>query len=224
MDIITVNELQKKFDLTIQNNPLRNSKIKNEIEAIEKYVNIFPAQINTFKKQPIKTTIDKTPQIFDLGYTYIYRDIFHDAFHKYLNSEEKTFIEKLHNESEETYYLKQRSANQAIELFEYYKWLNELINPSKKAEKNNSLNHKQIILALYYLGFDMKQFNQTKTGHILGEILGLSPKNTTDYIRHVASGKNDVRTPKNLKIVKQLFEKHGLNEVSDKINPEKPRE
>ncbi|OXB09550.1 hypothetical protein B0A81_05300 [Flavobacterium plurextorum] len=220
MDIITSNELQEKFDLTIQNNSNRNLKIENEIKAVEEYVYNVPVLRNSLRRQPIQTSINKTPQVFNLGNTYIDRNIFHDAFCKYLNSEEKTIVGQLYNEPKEVHYLKQRSANQAIELFIYYSWLKTLL--TKKAKPTITLNHQEKMLALVYLGMDTSKFDKNKTAKILSAILGLSEQNTREILGslYINAVNNPVRTKKHFENLQNQFKNIGLSEIASNIEEE----
>ncbi|QZK91569.1 hypothetical protein K5V07_14090 [Flavobacterium sp. CHNK8] len=222
MEIITANTLQEKFDLTIQNNFNRNLKIENEIKAVEEYVYNVPVLRNPFKRQPIQANVNKTPQVFDLGQTYIDRNIFHDAFYKYLNSEEKTIIEQLHDENEETQHLKQRSADQAIELFKYYTWLKVLL--STKAKPSIALNHQEKMLALNLLGMDTSKFNDNKIAKILSVILGLDEQNTRKILGtlYINAVNNPVRNKKHFENLHNQFKSIGLNEIAEEIEKEIP--
>lgn len=218
MDIITATELQEKFDLTIQNNSHRTIKIENEIKAVEEYVYNIPTPRSTFRKQPTKISINKTPQVFDLGYTYIDRNIFNEAFCKYLNSEEKTIVEQLHNEPKEVHYLKQRSADQAIELFKYFTWLKVIL--TKKTKPTITLNHQEKMLALHFLGMNTSKFNDTKIAKILSVILGLDEQNTREILGalYVNAPNNPVRNNKHFENLQKQFKNIGLNEIAEEIN------
>jgi hypothetical protein len=220
MSIITNLELQNKFNTATKNSLNRHTLITFEIREIEEHINTIPANTRAFRKMTYTSTVNASKKIFDFSGIYIDRKVFNESFYQYLNNGTPITIERLYNDNDEIYNHKQNSADQAFELFTYYKWLNELLTSPQKAEKKNLLSHKQKILALHYLGFNMMKFNQTKTGLVLEEVLGLNAKNTTDYIRHVSDGKNEVRTLENLNKVSQLFEKQGLHEVADKINAE----
>lgn len=220
MEIIIATELQEKFNLTIQNNSHRNLKIENEIKAVEEYVYNIPVLRSPFKKQPLKTSINKIPQVFNLGNTYIDRNIFHDAFCKYLNSEETTIIEQYHNDSQEAHRLKQRSANQAIELFKYYTSLKVLL--SKKAKPAITLNHQEKMLALLYLGMDTSKLDNNKTARILSVILGLSEQNTREFLGalYCNAKNNSVRTKKHFENLHNQFKNIGLSEIASDIKEE----
>lgn len=221
MEIIKLKQFQNDFNTAIEKSLNQKLDIETEIKEVLDFVNTIPKQ-RAFSK-PVKSEFEtiRNTRIFIIPICD--RRLLSDAFYSIKETGKFNDLIQTANDTELTNQFKENTVKQAFELFEYYKWLNESLSP-QKSEKKNEFSHKQIILALHYLGFDMKQFNQVKTGLILGEILGLDSKNTTDYIRHVSSGKNNVRTSENLKKVKQLFEKHGLNEVSETINPEKPRE
>jgi hypothetical protein len=222
MEIITATELQEKFDLTLQNNSHRNLKIENEIKAIEEYVYNIPTPRSPLKRQPTETSINKTPQVFNLGNTYIDRNIFHDAFCKYLNSEGKTIVEQPYNESKEVHYLKQRTANQAIELFKYYTWLKVIL--TKKAKQAITLNHQEKMLALHFLGMNTSKLDDSKTAKILSVILGLSEQNTREILGalYIDAKENPVRNIKHFQNLHNQFKNIGLKEIAAEIEKEIP--
>jgi hypothetical protein len=122
--------------------------------------------------------------------------------------------ERDYNDNDNMFKFKTETVNQAYEFFEYYKWLNSLINEPKKDVKKSSLTHKQKLLALHYLGLDTSKFENSKIAKILSEILELSEDNTRQYLSYITAGKNEVRTKANLEKVNQLFENQGLLDIS----------
>lgn len=217
MSTITNLELQNKFNTATENNANRNLLIENEIREIENYVNYIPAYTSPFRKKAIPLTINKSPKIFDFGNTYIDRKIFNESFYEYLNSGKPITIERLHNDNDEMYRIKQNSANQSIETFKYYEWLKIQLSIPQKAQKKSSLSHKQKLLALHYLGLDTSKYDNTKIAKILSEILELSEDNTRQYLSYLSAGKNDVRTKTNLEKVNQLFENQEITDISNTI-------
>ncbi|MEP6004992.1 MAG: hypothetical protein ABJ248_16145, partial [Maribacter dokdonensis] len=61
------------------------------------------------------------------------------------------------------------------------------------------------------------KYDNTKSGNIIGEILGLDKGNSRKYLSYLSGGKNNVRTVNNLKAVLDLFDSQQLNEVSNII-------
>lgn len=106
---------------------------------------------------------------------------------------------------------------EAKELFRYYQYVQDCSIENKKPGSKESFSHKQKLLALHYLGLDLKGIENSKAAVILSKILGLNEENTRQYLSYVSAGKNQVRTIKNLEKVKELFEKEGIETITDKI-------
>lgn len=217
MNIITSTELQEKFDLTIQNNSNRNIKIDNEIKAIEEYVYNIPTPSRPLRKPLTPVSVNKTPQVFDLGNTYIDRKIFNEAFSKYLSEEKTTIVERYHNVSDETHFLNQRSADQAIELFKYYRWLKVIL--TQKTKPAITLNHQEKMLALHFLGMDTSKFDDNKIAKILSVILGLDEQNTRKILGtlYIDAVNNPVRNKKHFENLQNQFQNVGLNKIAEDI-------
>ena len=106
---------------------------------------------------------------------------------------------------------------QARQFCQYYNWLKSLKKAPNRNLQKNGLSYKQKMLALHYMGLDLSKYDNTTYGNILGEVLGLDRGNTRKYLSYVCSGKNDVRTIKNLQVVLNLFEAEHLTDISSKI-------
>ncbi|WP_445956928.1 hypothetical protein [Yeosuana sp.] len=217
MSIITNLELQKKFDTAIENSVNKNILIENEIREIENYVNNIPVYSFSLKKSAKPLTMNKSPKVFDFGKTYIDRKIFNESFHDYLRNAKPITIERLYDESDETYRIKQNSSEQAIETFKYYEWLR--IKLTKKAKQSISFNHEEKLLALLYLGLNTTEYDNTKCAKILNAIIGLSEQNTREMLSYLYNDgiNNPVRTKKHLEKVSKQFENQGLTVISNKI-------
>ncbi|MEZ7498185.1 hypothetical protein QO200_05470 [Flavobacterium sp. Arc3] len=218
MSIITNLELQNKFDIATEYSENRNFLIENEIREIDNYVNNIPIQISPFSKEAKLLTINKSLKIYDFGNAYIDRKIFNESFYGYLNNYKQITIERLYNDSDEMYRHKQNTSDQAIEIFKYYEWLKIQLSTPQKAEKKNSLSHKEKMLALYYLGLDMRKFSNNKqSATILSKILGLDESNTKDYLTYFDGNKGKVKTEANINKMLDLFENQDFKEIQKKI-------
>lgn len=219
MEIIKLQELQQKFNMQTENSINKNLLIENEIREIENYVNQIPVYTSPFSKKTKPLTINKSPRIFDFGNTYIDRKIFNESFYEYLNKGKQIIIEYSLNDNNNTYRNKQNSTQQAIELFEYYNWLNKLLTePKKEEKKSEGLSHKEKMLALYYLGLDMRKFrNNLQSAKILSKILGLDESNTKDNLTYFDGIKCKVKTEENLKTILELFEHKDFKDIHREI-------
>lgn len=218
MSIITNLELQNKFNTATENSINRNILIETEIREIENYINNIPVYARAFKKAVKPLTINKSPKIFDFSDVYINRKIFNESFYEYLNNGKPITIERLYNDNDEIYKHKQNSADQAIEFFKYYEWLKIQLLTPQKAEKKSSLSHKEKMLALYYLGLDMRKFSNNKqSAIILSKILGLDESNTKDYLTYFDGNKGKVKTEANINKMLDLFENQDFKEIQKKI-------
>lgn len=212
MEIIKLQQFQNNFNSAIENLPNQKFIIENEIKEVIHYVENVP-NFRPFKKTVTPNYSHKSKTIFKLNLSDLGRGLFNTAFNEFMFS--GSFIaERDYNDNDNMFKFKTETVNQAYEFFEYYKWLNSLINEPKKDVKKSSLTHKQKLLALHYLGLDTSKFENSKTAKILSEILELSEDNTRQYLSYITAGKNEVRTKSNLEKVNQLFENQGLLDIS----------
>lgn len=218
MSIITNLELQNKFNTVTENSINRNILIETEIREIEIYINNIPVYTRTFKKTVKPLTINKSPKIFDFSGVHINRQIFNESFYEYLNNGKTITIERLYNDNDETYKHKQNSADQAIEFFKYYEWLKIQLSTPQKAEKKNSLSHKEKMLALYYLGLDMRKFgNNVQSASILSKIIGFDESNTKRFLTYFDGKECEVKKEPNMTKMLELFEHHDFKEIHNAI-------
>jgi hypothetical protein len=109
---------------------------------------------------------------------------------------------------------------QGIEFAKYYLWLKEKDSKTVlKIKKQKGITLNQKMLLLYYLGFDPNKHKKTETSELLFLILGLEKdkENLRKSLSKLVAGKNNVRTQKNLQFVQQLFEKHNLTDISNRV-------
>ena len=212
MEIITLSQLQAKFNSVSVKSINKKYIIDAEITAIINYVNTFP--INNILVKPIRE--NKTNKIFELNFPQLLRDLFNNAFNGYITQGD--FVnEKFHSDTDEMYKIKEETVKQAFEFSEYYKWLQELQNNPQKTEKKNGLTLNQKVLALEYLGVDINSTDKTKMAKILSAVLGMNEQNIRECLTYINTRKNDVRTKINLKPIHQLFDSQELIVISEKI-------
>ena len=202
MSNIYIENFKKKLETTENKIYL----IENEIKSIEHYVTSSDELNNNnpfFLRKKSRFSVFDTSELPS-------KDVFNKSFYEYNTGEEITPISNLINPEE---YKKI-----VVEFSEYYKWLkNELNKNQNKPSKKVSIPHKQKMLILYYLGLTVSEQDNTKVAKILSQVLELSEENTRRYLSWVQFGKNDVRTEKNLKATKTLFNTIGLNEIANEI-------
>ncbi|WP_157718045.1 hypothetical protein [Gramella sp. MAR_2010_147] len=210
-------ELKKSFNSKTEHSTEKQFIIENELREINNFINNLPI-VKVQNKYYTKYHPDtKGTEIFELDIPQVQRRFFAEAFNSILITGEFN-IEKNYYEPIQAFEIKQDIIKQASEFVEYYKWLNELKNTPQKNLKKSSLDHKEKLLALHYLGLDLSKFDNKKTAKIISEIIGHSEENTRRYLSYLsANRKNDVRTPKTLKKTLNLFESQGFDEISNTI-------
>ncbi len=214
MNITTFSELKKAFNSALENSPDKQFLIDNELREINNFINYVPIP-KVQKRLYVKYyPAQKGTGIFNIEVSP--GRSFNEAFNSILRTGDFQ-IEKSFHEPTEAFEIRQNIVKQAYEFAEYYKWLNSLKNSPQKLPKKSSLDHKEKLLALHYLGLDLSKFDNKKTAKILSEIIGHSEENTRKYLSYLAAGKNDVRTPKTLKNTLNLFESQGFDEISNTI-------
>jgi hypothetical protein len=218
MSIITNLELQNKFNTATENSLNRHTLITFEIREIEEHINTTPANTRAFRKMTYTSTVNDSKKIFDFSGIYIDRKIFNESFYQYLNNGTPITIERLYNDNDEIYNHKQNSADQAIEFFKYYEWLKIQLLTPQKVEKKNTLNHKEKMLALYYLGLDMRKFgNNVQSASILSKIIGFDESNTKRFLTYFDGKECEVKKEPNMTKMLELFEHQDFKEIHNAI-------
>ncbi|MHC0439256.1 hypothetical protein [Flavobacterium sp. 3-210] len=221
MEIIRLQQFQNDFNSVAEKSPNKPLVIEKELEEINKYLNFDLAE--TYKKPKILRFYShpKPQRIFNINIPNYLRDIFSEAFNSYLTY--GTYNQEKHpNEEIESFQKKLNTAEQAFELFEYYKWLKKQLTTKTKTKPSITLNHQEKILALHFLGMDTINLNATKTAKMLSAILGLDEQNTREILGalYINAVNNPVRTKKHFENLQHHFENIGLSEISKKIKDE----
>ncbi len=216
MEITNLDQFQNDFNSAIQNSANSKLIIENEITEVKNFVNTIP-NYKTWSKLKPPSHLHKANKIFNLHIPVSSKTLFNQAFYGFqLNGNFSK--EKLYQESEDTHKHNLDVVKQAFELLEYYRWLNELLNPSKKVEKKSSLYHKDKMLALYYLGLDMRKFhNNVQSAKILAKILDLDYTNTKDYLTYFDGRDCKVKTKENIEKMLELFENETFISIQETI-------
>ncbi|MFV5686633.1 hypothetical protein ACM55I_14445 [Flavobacterium sp. GB2R13] len=213
MEIIKLQELQDNFYSAIENSINQKFDINREMNEIQDYIKDIP-NYSRFRKAVKPLFNNKANRVFKINISDLLRSQFSDAFNSYIrigSYELKSF----HADTNEMHQIKEHTAKQAYEFSEYYKWLDTLLTSPQKAEKKNEgLSHKEKMLALYYLGLDMRKFrNNLQSAKILSKILDLDESNTKDNLTYFDGINCKVKTETNLKKVLDLFEHKDFKEI-----------
>ena len=200
-----------EFENELNKNETNNEYLINrEIIQIELYVNT--PQNRGRNLISLHDEIIITNSVFDLSH-YSKTDLFNEIFNEYIiyGSAKKT-KSRIQKHNENLYQL-------AVYFAEYYLWLKELQSNPLRKPKKSKLNHQQKMLALYYLGLDLRKFDDTKVGFVLSQILDLNEVNTRKFLPklYFNSKGNDVRTEESFKKLSKLFENEQFEDISNKI-------
>lgn len=195
-----INEFVKALDLESNKEYL----IKRELSGVEKFVYETPKRVNHFVRDYGFESVFEPRSI-----RKPYESEFKISFGLYIQSLDN-FSSKNHNSLPHL---------EAKELAEYYIFLKTSLERITKPTKKNkdTLTLKQKILALYYLGLELNEYENKSLSKVLSQILEVGEENTRKYLSYVSAGKNEVRTKQNLQKVYQLFESIGITEISNKI-------
>lgn len=187
--------------------------IKNEINQIELFTS---REDNLF---PIKSLSDggafssqKTRSVFNLSYFGAVNTL-NAVFHEYV------LHGTLDNIQIEKHHFNKSSFDTGVLFGEYYLWLKELESNPLNKPKKSKLNHQQKLLALQYLGLDLRQFDDTKAGFVLSQILDLNEINTRKILPKIYFNSigNDVRTKESFTKLLKLFENQQFDDISTRI-------
>lgn len=199
--------LKKEFDLALEATENRKYLIEREISSLEKFIYEERRSEGALKYHVYNFKSVFDPYAIGSIFYKVVRDIF-DQLQLLKNPED--FVNDNGYHEETVKYTK--------ELFSYYQYLNSIVNTKSIAStKITKLSHKQKLLALHYLGLELKDLENSKVAKVFSAVLDLSEDNTRQYLSYVSAGKNSVRTKNNLQVLHQLFDKAGLNDISDKI-------
>ena len=138
MELITLPQLQAKFNSIAEKSINKKYVIDTEINSVINFVNTFPI----FRMWEIpKKENKKTKTIFELDIPMGLNELFNNAFNGFITREDFA-IERFHFDTNDMYKIKEETVKQAFEFSEYYKWLQELQNNPQKSEKKNILTPK----------------------------------------------------------------------------------
>ena len=214
MNLTTLSELRKAFNSALHNSPDKQFLIENELREINNLLNYVPVPRT---KRRIFESVYRRPKgtgIFNIEIAP--GGLFCEAFNSILRTGEFQ-IEKSFHEPIEAFEIRQHNVKQAFEFVEYYKWLNSLKNSPQKVNKKNDLTHGEKLLALHYLGLDLRKFDYIKSAKVLEPIIGQNFEDTRKQIPLLYGNNNKIMKKKNLETVLQLFEDVGFEEIAKTI-------
>lgn len=216
MDFISLSEFKNNFSSALEEATDKNFLIENELREVNNYVSYVPVP-KTQKRLYVKYySVQKGTGVFDINIPQAQRKEFTEAFNSNLRTGEFP-IEKSYHEPTEAFKIRQKVVKQASEFADYYKWLNNLKNSPLKSNKKNDLTHGEKLLALHYLGLDLRKFDFIKSAKVLEPIIGQNFDDTRKQIPLLYGTNNKIMKKKNLETVLQLFENVGFEEIAKRI-------
>ncbi len=210
MNTITDNHFIEKFKTELTTTSNRTYLIENEIEQIKNFTssrNIDFAQ-NAF----ISHNNNNTNSVFDLSYLGNKNSLI-DIFHHYL-----MYGQVLSSDFQKVY---KEHLELSIQFAQYYIWLKDLKDKAEetRVKIKTGLNLEQRMLALYYLGLDLRKYDDTKTSKILSLILNYNQDNIRKNLSQLYynSPKNKVRKTSNFEKIIKLFEDRQFDDIKNRI-------
>lgn len=214
MNLTTLSELKKAFNSALEQSTDKQFLIENELREVNNFITNLPVP-KVQKRFLVKYhPSHKGTGVFNLAIPQG-RD-FSEAFSAIVRTGEFK-IEKSFHEPIEAFEIKQTIVQQASDFAEYYKWLNSLKNSPQKVIRKNDLTHGEKLLALHYLGLDLRKFDFIKSAKVLEPIIGQNFDDTRKQIPLLYGNNNKIMKKKNLETVLQLFENVGFEEIAKRI-------
>jgi len=215
MRITILEEFRNNFNSYLDTVPEANKPnlIINEIKEIQNFIKFDQNKYQRNKLDKYNLLSPKPFHIFEISIHSSYRVSFNKAFNDYNILGKIEVLADIENSNIRDVTI------QAYEFVKYYDFLNDLIieRSSKTQQKKSGLSHKQKMLALHYLGLDLSKFENTNSAKILSQILDLDYDNTRKYLSYLATGKNEVRTKKNLETLVNIFDVQGFENITNTI-------
>lgn len=222
MEIKTLKELQDKFNVALESAPIKLNFINFEIEQILVYRNAKLEEetpFSTFNIDGLSMKhYQKTSGVFELNIDDRHRGLFKDAYEGFY-SRGNFKKERAKYDTDESYKINQQVISQANELTKYYNWLKELDLKPKTTKNKSKLTLNQKVLALHYLGLDLKKYDRTKSSNVLSQIIGEDESNTRKSLNYINSVTKEekVKNIQNLKKLIELFENEQFDKIKTKI-------
>jgi hypothetical protein len=221
MNFTTLEEFKDNFNKALELIENKQALIKNEIQEIEGFINndsLTSNQYDYLRSQFIESRTEKN--IFRIILPKNSKEDFLIAYKEFkING--KVSVSKYPHEMDELFTERKLVYKQAEELAKYSDWLTNLLNnkPELNEKKKPFLYLNQKLIALQYLGLDMRKFDDTKSARILHHIIGMDESNIKKALPHIYfnAPKNKVRTKENLERLLLLFENEQFAEIKREI-------
>lgn len=191
--------------------------IQNEIRQIDLYV----SNTSFNKENPLNVNsnlgsnqFEKTNSVFDLSKNIFKKERFNTFFKCHILG--KKYVPGKY-ESDDWY--KEDIYIEANLFADYYNWLKELDVKPKTTKNKSKLTLNQKVLALHYLGLDLKKYDRTKSSNVLSQIIGEDESNTRKSLNYLNSATKEekVKNIQNLKKLIELFKNEQFDKIKIKI-------
>lgn len=203
--------LIEEFNTILDSTKKKLNLIELEIKLIDQYSIMSPKIPSSY----FNTTIYRPKSVVDL--TIIPINIFQKVFHGYQLNDEIIFT---YDETDP--WTNNEQYQTAGEITKYYIWLKEIKSEyslKKPKAKNSKLTLHQKVLALHYLGLDLRKYDKTKSSKILSQIIGENESNTRKSFSYInsATQEDKIKNKQNLKILLELFENEQFGSINNEI-------
>ncbi|USD26597.1 hypothetical protein [Flagellimonas marinaquae] len=211
-------QLQSNFQKELNESTKKQNLIENEIREIEHFLvpKVYHQPTNVLAGGSGTPPERESYHVFRVSIPKGYHQLFSRAF-KQFDIKGKFDFEPFPNTPESTIQNSMLVIQQAEEFSKYYSWLKDLINGSEKTGFRSKLSHAQKLLALHYLGLDLRNYDYSKSARILTEVYGQNSADIRKLIPHLTGSNNKVMNEKNIKGVLNLFRSIGFTGITEQI-------
>jgi len=222
----TPNQFIEDFKNHLNKVKNKEALIKNEIIQIEVFTSSKGGNPEMMGELNFANETNSVFDLMDIGF----REFFNSVFNDYLINGKITCIPD-NNEMDDDLRdfgisslrddeCAMSEIEKATNFVDYYNWLKELeIKPTIQKDKSN-LNLEQKLLALQYLGLEVRDFSNSHSATVLGQILNVGSENIRKNLSNLYAGKNKVRSAENLEKVSELFKNQTFDSISNRIKKE----
>ncbi|TXE12923.1 hypothetical protein FUA26_03770 [Seonamhaeicola algicola] len=215
MNTHSENHFIEKFKKRLETVKNKKYLIENEINQIQAFTSQIDKDPNFMGELNFANETNSVFDLMEMGNPVF----FNSVFNRYLLDDEYEGMFKYDPEMKNDPAFA-NEIEEAVLFAEYYKWLQELeVKPTKKSNFSN-LNNDQKLLALHFLGLDLRDFTKEHTAKVLGQILNIGSENIRRNLSILQGGKNNLRSTENLEKLLELFENKTFESIQNKINKE----
>lgn len=211
MKIIPLEELQERFNSVLSTITEKQSLINLELQEIVNYLNYTPP----LKRHKMDFLIEpETDAIFILTFDLNQRKLLKRAFNGF-NVYGEFELKESKSKFQRTIDIEKKVILQAFEFSKYFKWLKELEFKPNTTQNKSKLTLNQKVLALHYLGLDLRNYDKTKSSKVLSQIIGEDESNTRKSLSYINSAikEEKVKNKQNLKKLIELFENEQFDTI-----------